>query len=199
MSEDIRNKPRIILSGGGTMGSVTPLLVLAEELKNRYDFIFVGTRHGVERGIVTKLDYLKYKPLISGKWRRYFSLYNFLDLFKVKIAFWQSLWFLRKVRPALVISAGAYVSVPLAWAAYFLKIPVLIHQQDIRPGFANRLMAKTAKIITVTFKKSLADYGAKAVWVGNPYKDLKRENSERIVAAFRLKENLPLVLALGGG
>lgn len=192
------NKSTIILSAGGTMGSVTPLLVLAEELRGRYNFIFVGAYSGIEREVVTKIDYLKYQPLISGKYRRYFSLYNILDLFKIIFAFWQALYFLKKTRPALVLSAGSFVSVPLVWAAQYLKIPVLIHQQDIRPGLANRLMAPTAKIITTTFEKSVADYGAKAVWVGNPCRLPDSGSLARMIEAFRLKPELPLVLVLGG-
>lgn len=194
-----QGKPKIILSGGGTMGSVTPLLILAEELKSRYDFVFIGTRSGVEREIVSKINYIKYRAILSGKWRRYFSLVNLWDLFKIKLAFFQSLYILLKLKPALVISAGAYVSVPLAWAAYFLKITVLIHQQDIRPGLANRLMAKTARVITTVFEKSVADYGAKAVWVGNPVQGLDLERVQQIIQAFQVKDSKPLLIALGGG
>lgn len=181
------------------MGSVTPLLILADDLKERYDFIFVGTTSGVEREIVSKIAYLKYQPILSGKWRRYFSFANLWDLFKVILAFCQSLFILLKLKPALVISAGAYVSVPLAWAAYFLKIPVLIHQQDVRPGLANRLMARTARVITTVFEKSVQDYGTKAVWVGNPIRNLDLESAQQVIKAFQIKDNRPLLLALGGG
>lgn len=181
------------------MGPVTPLLVLAEDLRDRYDFVFVGTYRGVERSVVEGVSYLSYRPLLSGKWRRYFSLANLLDVFKIVIAFFQSFYILLKERPVLVISAGAYVSVPLAWSAYFLRIPVLIHQQDVRSGLANRLMARAAQIITVTFEKSLADYGSRALWVGNPCRQMPAGDLAKIVEAFQLKEDRPLLLALGGG
>jgi len=199
MSDEKNKKKKIIISGGGTMGSVTPLLVLAESLKDRYDFVFVGSYRGIERQVVAKIPYLEFRPLLNGKFRRYFSLANFFDLFKIAGAYFQSWLLLAKIKPSLIISAGAYISVPLVWAARGRRIPVLIHQQDIRPGLANRLMAKGAALITTVFAKSVADYGAKAIWVGNPIKEISQDKAEAIVAAFRIDPARPLILALGGG
>ncbi|MBU0636914.1 MAG: undecaprenyldiphospho-muramoylpentapeptide beta-N-acetylglucosaminyltransferase [Patescibacteria group bacterium] len=194
-------KYKILLTGGGTSGSVTPLLAIAEELKTApqggdFEFLWLGTKYGPEKNMVEQAG-IKFKVITGGKWRRYFSLQNFSDLFKIKIAFFQSFFILLKYRPDLAISAGSFISVPVVWAAWLLGVKVLIHQQDVRPGLANKLMAPLAKIITVTFEKSLKDYGKKAIWIGNPVrkqflnKDLKKKNN--------LQESLPIVLILGGG
>ncbi len=196
-----------MFSGGGTGGSVTPLLAVAEELLKEtapdmsWELFFVGSKKGPEKELVASFNQAlgaNIKPftfiaLTSGKWRRYFSLRNFLDIFKCLVGFFESLRILRKVKPELIISAGSFVSVPLVWAASLKKIPILIHQQDVRPGLANKLMAPFARAVTVTFESSLIDYGPKAVWTGNPVKELN-------VKPYVLEnKNKPLVIAIGGG
>jgi len=194
---------KMLFSGGGTGGSVAPLLALVNSLKKEgsYEFLFVGTKNGVEKEMVKSVG-LKYKSITAGKLRRYFSLENFIDPFKILIGFFESLALLTDEKPDVIISAGSFVSVPLVWAGWLFNIPVLIHQQDARPGLANKLMAPCAKKITVTFKKSLADYGQKAAWVGNPIQLINnsRELSKgEILKKFNLKDDMSTVLITGGG
>lgn len=188
---------KIILSGGGTAGSVSPLLAIAEDLRaaGDFEFLFVGTKNGIEKQMVKDAG-IRYCAIAAGKLRRYFDWQNFLDIFKIKLAFWQALFLILKEKPALILSAGSFVSVPVVWAGALLRVPILIHQQDVRPGLANKLMAPFARLITVTFEKSLADYGAKAVWTGNPSRVSFRRKPE---SNFGLKENLPVVFIVGGG
>jgi UDP-N-acetylglucosamine--N-acetylmuramyl-(pentapeptide) pyrophosphoryl-undecaprenol N-acetylglucosamine transferase len=197
----------IILSGGGSGGPVAPLLVIAKELLADANFrlVFVGTKTGPEKSMIESLavsdkQKLKFISIPAGKWRRYFSLLNFFDLLKILSAFLISFSLLRREAPSLVISAGGFVSVPLVWAAYFKKIPIIIHQQDVRPGLANRLMAPAARLITVTFEKSLRDYGPRAVWIGNPAASLDNpeEAVQNIKEKYQLSDSKPLVLVTGG-
>jgi len=198
-----KNK-KIIFSGGGTGGTVTPLLAVANELQrsNDFDLLFVGTYFGPEKELIEK-DGFKFVGISSGKLRRYFSWHNFGDIFKIIKAFFQSWSLLKKENPSLVISAGAFVSVPLVLAAYLRRIPVMIHQQDVRAGLANKLMAPFAKVITVTFEKSLRDYGKKAIWIGNPSESLgnfdRVDILNKLKAKYNLEANLPIVLIVGGG
>lgn len=199
----MRNKKyKILLTGGGTGGSVTPLLAVAEELKTSpgetFEFLWLGTKFGPEREMVEKAG-IKFKAISHGKWRRDFSLKNLVDIFKIKIGFWQAFFVLIRWRPDLVMSAGSFVGVPVVWAAWLLGVPVLIHQQDISPGLANKLMSPFAKVVTVTFEKSLIDYGQKAVWIGNPIRSKKLEVRSKNNNYFGLGENLPIVLIVGGG
>ncbi|MDA3803103.1 MAG: UDP-N-acetylglucosamine--N-acetylmuramyl-(pentapeptide) pyrophosphoryl-undecaprenol N-acetylglucosamine transferase [Patescibacteria group bacterium] len=200
----IDNTKKIILSGGGTGGSVTPILAISKELKaqkENIDFTFIGTKNGPERGLVSSFDSfnIPFKTLPAGKLRRYFSWKNFSDLIKIIQAFFKSFKLLKDEKPDLIITAGSFASVPLVYAAYFKKIPVLIHQQDVRPGLANKLMAPLARIITVVFEKSLIDYGPKAVLTGNP---LILPDTyywpENINPSF-YNSPKPLVLCIGGG
>lgn len=192
---------KILLTGGGTGGSVTPLLAIYESLKEKdeHEFLFVGTKEGIEKEMVNKTN-IKYKWIHAGKFRRYFSVQNLIDAIKIIVGFFESLVLLMDEKPNVVISAGSFVSVPLVWGAWLFNIPVLIHQMDVRPGLANKLMAPCARKITTVFEESVSDYGNKAEWVGNPFQ-LKAKNGELkdIYQKFNLKDRLPVVLVIGGG
>jgi len=196
---------KIILSGGGTAGSVTPLLAIVDEFKkeklNNYEFLWIGTKKGLEEKMVQDAK-IKFIKINSGKLRRYFSFYNFSDIFLIIFGFFQSLIILIKYKPNLLISAGGFVSVPVAFASWILRIPILIHQQDARPGLSNKIMSFFAKKITVTFKKSLNDYSRKAIWIGNPI----RNNIEKLkidkkttIQKLELNNKKPIILVIGGG
>ncbi len=194
-----KNIKKVLLTGGGTGGSVAPLLAIADSLP-LCDFLWIGTRSGVERKMVENAG-IEFKPIFSGKLRRYFSWRNFLAPFLTILGFVQSFFIILKWRPDLVMSAGSFASVPAVWAAWLSRVPVLIHQQDARPGLANKLMAPFARAITVAFEKSLADYGEKAVWTGNPVRRSLtiRNKEQRTRNNFNLKSDLPVVLVIGGG
>ncbi|MEK7166897.1 MAG: undecaprenyldiphospho-muramoylpentapeptide beta-N-acetylglucosaminyltransferase [Patescibacteria group bacterium] len=197
----MKKKYKILLTGGGTMGSVSPLLAIAEEIKkqNEIEFLWIGTKNGPEKKVIENYK-IPFKAICSGKLRRYFDWQNFIDIFKIKIGFWQSFFILLKWRPDIAISAGSFVSVPVIWAAWFLRVKILIHQQDIRAGLANKLMAPFAKVITVTFENSLADYGKKAIWTGNPVRKLTSQFLiDDLNKKYNLQKNLPAVLVIGGG
>ncbi len=210
MNDDKKIKT-IIFSGGGTGGSVAPLLAVAEELLQESGasdlrLIFIGTKNGPEREMVAsfnaEIGRMEFLSLVSGKWRRYFSIHNLLDIFKIVAAWFRSFGLIAKYHPDLVVSAGAFVSVPLVWAAAAKNIPVLIHQQDLRPGLANKLMAPWARVITVVFEKSLIDYGPRAVWTGNPIRRFAGVQDEIIVRLkqrYSLDDSVPLILVFGGG
>jgi len=190
-------KIRILFSGGGTGGSVTPLLAIYDSLdKDKYNFWWIGTRNGPEKKMVMNKG-IKYRYINSGKLRRYFSWKNFTDPLFIFFGFFESFYFLLFRRQDLIITAGSFVSVPLVWAAHILRIPVLVHQQDIRPGLANRLMLKSASVVTCVFEKSLRDYGRKAQWIGNPVREtLKTEKNHDY---FDFNGLIPTLLVIGGG
>ncbi|MFH1226238.1 MAG: glycosyltransferase, partial [bacterium] len=151
---------KIILTGGGTMGSVMPLLAVAEKLKfvrPATEFLFLGTSTGPEKPVVEKAG-LTFRVIPAGKLRRYFSLKNLLTPFWVLGGLLQSLFIIRKFRPDAIVSAGGFVSVPVIWAGWLLRVPSMTHQSDVRPGLANLLMSRFVKKITVTFEESLKNF-----------------------------------------
>ena len=185
------------------MGSVSPLIAAYQEIKKidpMIEFLFVGTKDGPEKVAVASYK-INFKTIASGKLRRYFSWNNFIDPFRVAIGFLQALGLIIKFKPNVVMVAGGFVGVPVAWAAWFLRVPVLIHQQDIIPGLANKLMANIATRITVSFDISLKDFRfKKTVLTGNPVREeffhCDRQKSQEF---FGLKADLPTLLILGGG
>lgn len=192
---------KIILAGGGTMGSVTPLLAVAEELQKYTpdaEFLWIGTRNGPEKKAV-EVYKIKFISVPAGKLRRYFSGWNFLIPFLIAAGFFKSLWLILKFKPQMILSAGGFVAVPVIWAGWILRVPSLVHQQDVRPGLANKLTARFAKIITVTFLESL-EYFLNAIVAGNPVRrEIFSGNKDRAAGSFNLEKDLPTVFVLGGG
>jgi len=194
---------KILLAGGGTMGSVSPLIAVYQEIKAKYpetEFLFIGTKSGPEKEAVESYK-IKFTSIASGKLRRYFDWNNLLDPFRVIGGFFQIFFILMRFRPNVVMVAGSFVGVPVAWAAWICRIPVLIHQQDIIAGLANKLMGNIATRITVSFEPSLKDFHPrKTVLTGNPvrqeFASCDQAKSKRF---FNLKDDLPVVLILGGG
>ncbi len=195
-------KYKIILSGGGTAGSVTPLLAMAAHLPAEAELVFFGTSDGPERQLLEECNKQgrawRFVVCPAAKWRRYFSWKNLWDLLRLPSIFIRCFFLLKKERADIMITAGSFVSVPLAWAAFCLRLPFIVHQQDLRPGLANCLMAPFASLITVAFEKSLDDYGICASWIGNP--EPERPSLEKYsLADFSLEEDRPLLLVTGGG
>lgn len=195
-------KMKIILSGGGTLGPVAPLLAIYEQYKaynKKCEFIWVGTKRGPEKEIVVKYQ-IPFCIIVSGKWRRYFSIFNFVDTFKIIIGFCQSIFLLIKEKPDLLVSAGGFVSVPLHYAAFCLGIPTWIHQQDVRLGLANKLMAKVATKITTALRDTVESFSTnKANWIGNPVRDLSVPDIDVSYNKFNLDKKRPIIFAFGGG
>lgn len=194
---------KIVFSGGGTLGPVTPLLAVAQAYREKYpetEFVWVGTANGPERELIEKNN-IKFITLTAGKWRRYFSVLNIFDIFRFAFGFLEAIVIIIREKPALLISAGGYVSVPLHWAGTMFGIPQWIHQQDFQVGLANQLMSKTAKIITVALKKNLSAFNIKkSVWLGNPVRpELFKADKSSAKQKFGIKSDLPVVLAMGGG
>lgn len=194
---------KIIFSGGGTLGPVVPLLAVAEIIRKHYpqtEMVWVGTKEGPEKALVEKYN-IRFETITAGKLRRYFSLFNLVDLFKLKLGFFKSLFFLSKEKPDLLVTAGGFVSVPLHWAGAVLGIKSWAHQQDARVGLANRLMAPFAAVITVALRSNLKRFNRKKVsWLGNPVRaDIFSGSRERALKLFNLSGDLPVVFATGGG
>lgn len=193
-----------MLTGGGTGGSVTPLLAIAEALRSEseageYNFLWIGTRDGIERGMVEK-EGIIFRAISAGKLRRYFSWQNFFDPFRATAGFFQALSIILKWKPDLIMSAGSFVATPVVFAGWFCRVPVIIHQLDARPGLSNKLAAPFARAITVTLEKSLSSFGKKAVLAGNPIRPRLFELYQEHRAKIKTDDgSLPVVLVLGGG
>lgn len=195
---------KILLAGGGTAGSVSPLIAVYEYLKGVEQdaiFVFIGTKNGYPEKEMLRGTTMNFIPITAGKMRRYFDAKNIIDFFKIFIGFIQSLMIMFREKPDLVIGTGGYVQVPVIWAAWVKRIKILIHQQDISPSLSNILCLNLADKITVSFEKSLRDFPSqKTVWTGNPIKtDRLHGSPEAADQTYDLEKNAPVVLITGGG
>ncbi len=194
---------RILLAGGGSGGSTTPVLAVAEELRAREPtvaLLYVGTSYGPE-GRLARTERIPYASISAGKLRRYWSVENALDGFRVLLGVIQSLRLIRRFRPDVALGAGGFASVPPLLATALLRVPILIHQQDVVPGLANRLLVPFASRITVSMPQTLGAFPkGKTVLRGNPVRArVLAGEAQHARVRLSLEEGVPLVLVTGGG
>ncbi len=193
---------RVLLAGGGSGGSTAPVLAVAQELRRRRpcEFLYVGTETGPERELVSSLG-IPFRTVQTGKLRRYWSLENLLDLLRIPAGLVESLALVRGFRPDVAFAAGGFGAVPPLLAASLLRVPTVIHQQDVEPGLANRILAPFARAVTVTFPPSLDHFPqSKTTLTGNPVRrEILEGSREEALRIFGLRGDQPLVLVTGGG
>lgn len=194
---------RILLTGGGSGGHIFPLVSVAKKIREKLgdeaEFLYVGSGAPIEKEVMEK-EGITSKYIITGKVRRYFSLLNFLDFFKVPIGFIQSLWMLMSYVPDVVFSKGGYVSVPVVIAAWIYRIPIIIHESDATPGTANKILEKFSNRIAIAYPGT-QDYfeTSKTAIFGNPVREgINQGNREEALKTFDFTESRPVILVLGG-
>lgn len=151
------NNNTIVLTGGGTAGHVSlNEAIIPELIKKKYDIHYIGSHNGIEKTIIgDKFPNIPYHPISNGKLRRYFSIKNFSDPFKVLYGTMQAITVLKKVKPSVVFSKGGFVSVPVVLAAKLSNIPVVIHESDLTPGLANKIASSFAEHIFTVFEETI--------------------------------------------
>lgn len=191
---------KIILTGGGSAGHVTPNLALIPRLKELgYEVQYIGSKDGIEKKIIED-ENIKYHSISSGKLRRYFDLKNFSDPFKVIKGIRDASLILKKEKPDIVFSKGGFVSVPVVIAAHNNKIPVVIHESDITPGLANKISIPFTNKVCVTFPESLKEIkGNKAVLTGTPVRHELYQGSKILGVKYcGFVSQKPILMIIGG-
>lgn len=191
---------KIIMTGGGTAGHVTPNIALMPKLKELgYEIQYIGTASGIEKKLIEE-EKIKYHAISSGKLRRYFDVKNFTDPFKVIKGVFEAKAIIKKEKPNIVFSKGGFVSVPVVLGAYFNKIPVIIHESDMTPGLANKISMPYATKICVTFEEAMNHVNKKkAILTGSPIREELFKGSKIKGREFcGFKDNKPVILVTGG-
>lgn len=193
---------KIAFTGGGTVGHVSVnLSLIPTALSQGYEVLYIGSKNGIEREMIeSQLPEIKYYPISSGKLRRYISLENAKDIFKVLKGILDARKVLKKEKPDLLFSKGGFVSVPVVIAAKSLNIPTIIHESDLTPGLANKIALKFAKKIYTTFEETL-NYlpKEKADFIGATIReDLKNGNAHNGYQLTGFNENKKVLLVMGG-
>ncbi|PIX89834.1 MAG: undecaprenyldiphospho-muramoylpentapeptide beta-N-acetylglucosaminyltransferase [Candidatus Moranbacteria bacterium CG_4_10_14_3_um_filter_45_9] len=194
---------RIVLTGGISGGHTFPLVAVAralrKKLSNNVEFLFIGSEGSFENDAMIQENILT-KYVLTGKWRRYFSLWNIIDPFKIPIGFIQALWHLLIFMPDAVFSKGGSASVPVVLAAWVYRIPVFIHDSDAVAGRANRFLARFASRVAIAYPGAYNFFPVrKTVLTGNPIREeLLLGEGDRFVKQFGLSLEKPILLVLGG-
>ena len=191
---------RIILTGGGTAGHVTPNIALLPRLRElQYDIHYVGSYNGMEKNLISTQN-IPYHGIASGKLRRYFSLQNFTDPFRVLKGFGEANKLMKELRPDVIFSKGGFVSVPVVIAAKRNKIPVIIHESDMTPGLANKLSFSSASKVCCNFPETLELLPeGKAILTGSPIRqELLTGDKDRAREFCGFTSDKPVILVVGG-
>lgn len=192
---------KIIMTGGGTAGHVTPNIALMPALKEAgFDIEYIGSINGMEKGLIEATG-TPYHGISSGKLRRYFDWKNFSDPFRVLKGYGQAISLMKKIKPDVVFSKGGFVSVPVVLAAKHCHIPAIIHESDITPGLANKIAIKGAKKVCCNFPETMKYLPAdKAVLTGSPIRrELFSGNAENAIRLCNFKDHSkPVLLIIGG-
>lgn len=195
----------VVFTGGGSGGHVFPGVAVVEKLREReraVEIVWIGSKSPIERDVVARFG-IPFIAIPSGKLRRYLSVRNLVDIFKILAGLVRSFFLLRRLQPLLVFSKGGYVSVPPVVAAGLLRIPVFTHESDVDPGLATRINARLAERIFVAYEESRSYFPPakrEAVVVsGNPVRQEifsgDAEEGRRRVGA---PQGRPILLVVGG-
>lgn len=191
---------KIVLTGGGTAGHVTPNIALLPMLKEHdYEISYIGSYDGIEKKLIEDFN-IPYYGVATGKFRRYFDPKNFSDPFRVIKGFAEAKKYLKQIQPDIVFSKGGFVSVPVVRAAAALKIPCIIHESDLTPGLANKLCIPVAKKVCCNFPETYKSLPAnKAIMTGSPIRaELSEGNKEAGYKLCGFNTDKPVVMVIGG-
>lgn len=190
---------RIVLTGGGTAGHVSPnLAILPYLLKDGYDVHYIGTRDGIERKMMD-VEGVTYHIVKSGKLRRYFDWKNFTDPFRVIAGAFQASHLMRKLKPDVCFSKGGFVSVPVVVGARLHHVPTLCHESDLTPGLANKICSRFADQIATTFPECAEMLGKKGVFTGTPLRDSLFEGDRaKGLSICGFDGSKPVLMMMGG-
>lgn len=191
---------KIVLTGGGTAGHITPNIALLPRLaQNDYEVSYIGSYEGMEKRLLADFD-IPYYGIATGKFRRYFDLKNFSDPFRVLKGFSEARRILKQIRPDVVFSKGGFVAVPVVRAAASLKIPCIIHESDMTPGLANKICIPVAQKICCNFPETTRTLPAeKTILTGSPIREELLKGDKQAgykLCGFDLGK--PVLMVIGG-
>ena len=191
---------KIVLTGGGTAGHVTPNIALLPFLEEEgYEVSYIGSYNGIEKKLMEDFN-VTYYGISTGKFRRYFDLKNFSDPFRVIKGYSQAYKILQELKPDIVFSKGGFVSVPVVRAAASLKIPCIIHESDMTPGLANKLCIPVASKVCCNFPETMKYVpSGKAMLTGSPIRtELTTGSKLSALELCGFTANKPVVMIIGG-
>lgn len=195
------NNKRILFTGGGTAGHVIVNLALIPMFqKDGWEVDYIGSKNGIEKELIGQLENVTYYPISTGKLRRYMSIENFKDPFKVVTGMMQAWKIIGKRKPSIIFSKGGFVSVPVVLASKLRRVPTVIHESDYTPGLANKLAIPFAKKVLATFPETVKYLPEKKTeHVGAVIREeLFQGSKEKGLSFTGLSNEKPILLIMGG-
>ncbi|MCR2823873.1 undecaprenyldiphospho-muramoylpentapeptide beta-N-acetylglucosaminyltransferase [Lederbergia panacisoli] len=193
-------KKKIVFTGGGSAGHVTPNIAIIRELnKEDWNIFYIGSKKGIEKELVEKVN-IPYYTISSGKLRRYINFENVIDVFRVLKGCLDARKVLQKIKPNIVFSKGGFVSVPVIVAARLLKIPIFIHESDLTPGLANKISQRFATKIFTSFEETMKYFPEnKTTFIGSPIRrEVLQGSAEKGMEYLNFNSKLPILTIMGG-
>ena len=191
---------KIVLTGGGTAGHVTPNLALIPRLQaDGWEIHYIGAANSAEETLIARVPDVTFHTISVGKLRRYFDLKNFSDPFRVIMGVGQATRIIRRLKPNVVFSKGGFVSVPVVYGAKFNGVPVVTHESDMTPGLANRLCQPIARVQCCTFPEAVQYCHGKGVLTGTPIRpEVLSGDKEQARRRFGFHDSRPVLMVVGG-
>ncbi len=191
---------KIILTGGGTAGHVTPNIALLPKLREAgFEVRYIGSYDGIEKRLMEK-EGVEYSGIATGKFRRYFDVKNFTDPFRVIKGYSQAKHLIKEYKPDVLFSKGGFVAVPVVLAAKKYKVPIIIHESDMSPGLANKICLPSATKVCANFPEALENLPKeKCVLTGSPIRaELLSGNRMEGLKFAGLSPDKPVLMMMGG-
>lgn len=192
---------RILFTGGGSAGHVTVNVALIPKfIELGWDVSYIGSIKGIESELITNIESVDYHGISTGKLRRYMSIENFKDPFRIVKGVFEAYTLIRKIKPDVVFSKGGFVSVPVVIGAKLNNVPIIIHESDITPGLANKIALPLATKVCVTFPETLDHLKSnKATYVGAIIRDeLRSGGASQGLSHLQFDDSKPIILVMGG-
>ena len=201
---------RLVVAGGGSGGHAMPALAAISRLQAdpAVEIEYIGSTSGIDRDVALAAG-VPYPSVRTGKLRRARRWYGLLtprnaaDVLAVMRGTLESFALLGRLRPSVLLATGGFVTVPVVWAARLRRVPVVIHEQTLQLGLANRLCARAATAIALSTPLSYEllqpEWHDRATVTGNPVRaGVLRGERSRAVERFALSSDLPTILVTGG-
>lgn len=193
---------KILFTGGGSSGHVTPNLALIEEFqKIGWDISYIGSKNGIEKSLIER-ESVPFYHIPSGKLRRHFAWKNFSDIFRVLLGIISAWILLGKIKPDIIFSKGGFVAFPVVFAGWSRKIPVIVHEADYSPGLSNKISFPFAKNIFISFLETekYIKYKRKITLTGLPIRSIiTKGNKEKALEFLGFSGEKPIITIFGGG
>ncbi len=191
---------KIIMTGGGTAGHVTPNIAMIPTLQEMgYEIHYIGSREGIEKRLIEEIG-IPYYPISSGKLRRYFDLKNITDPFRVIHGLDEAVRIIKKIKPDVIFSKGGFVSVPVVIAGSTQKVPIIIHESDMTPGLANKIALPRATKVCCNFPETKETFPeGRAIVTGTPIRQELFQGDKNAAKKYcGFEDDLPTLMIIGG-